>query len=1814
MAEPLGVPVLVSLIPLWVCVCVCECTRGHTAAYSSLSFCTPGSLLLAKFRVSTSQAPECSPDGHTLLQNPYRSTRFSSQRLQQSSLQDLVCDHSLTPGWYQFQIFSKPAMMPTTCVEMHHCGTQAPVWLSLGQGETLPRPLEVKQLTACAAWQFYFSSSKDCCLFRIPVTVRNCGDFYVYLLQPTQGCMGYCAEEVSDSVLDVCGPDEMNHDGASKQPPMLSAPEVKVALLGSNVYLKCSFEARSENSSLGYVVVWSRVSPEGQREELKQETTVQTFSLIELDGINLRLGDKIYCSCSSFFLDSPDIQGTPVESEEFFAGIMLSAESPSISEDRREYNLTIESTVPIPCPSENTPQEGCTLTLHLSVRNQDENRLGQNVALSSCHVELNQMSCENGICSRAVVFYTAVNDFVQDGDRNTEIMIQPIVSQNFLWSGYSPQSVQIHVNDVPSAYCYLFSDPHVVTFDGRGYDNYKPGTFVLYKTTVWEFEVHVRQWKCGSLHHPGSCACGFVARDGGDVIAFDMCNGQLRRTKPHLSVRSRSLSRSSVRITESYQGRKLTVIFSSGAFVRADVFDWGMSLTLRAPSSHFGRTEGLCGTFDGDPQNDFHRPGGIGAADASHFISAWRVPPGSSLFDRVPFYQSSPNVRHYCNCDKEPHDPSRWLLSQRVPAHGTCSHHGSMNYPAVIPALDVTAEYISSVEIVQGMEKDSSEATPTWQEVDNSQTRRTTQMAPDKLFDGSGLSVRADGRSHSMNVRRLIQRRQKRQSKLHIFNSTHRSLTRSNLESFAYFFPDDHRTDQQPEPSLSWPTSSGLSKAHASSLCWSVVANSSVAVGCTQLLGRVLGIAVDMCMQDLQLKEDLVWLNATVPLLENECERKIIQEGGASQQEDALALLRCPDLCNGNGLCSDWGCVCFPGFGSYDCSVITDQIPEITGLENAGLCDIQHHECSTVRVFGQGFQDSSQLKCEVVKEKFVDGEWVLEDPQFLPASFLSPTNVDCRLPIGNAQMSDGLEREIIDDKPIARWQIKVSNDGHGFSNAKVLTLFDGACQICRPHAEGLCTLREKTCNIDGICYDEGDLNPSSPCLMCHPDSSQFTWSIVEKNQPPLFRAPQADLQTFQGENFVYQLMASDPEGSAVLFTLVSGPEGAALAPAGLLIWKATLTPKQTFQFVVTDDCNAETRAVLQVIVRPCSCLNGASCVTNMNFPPGSGEYLCICPSGLEGERCEVNFSACESNPCYAGRCVDGLSSYTCLCPPGMTGPSCGEDVDECASAPCFPGVGCHNTLGSFVCGLCPEGYAGDGRNCKRETELSIPHNETAQGVHTPARSNQWSFGPRNSSGPHDPCSGRPCFPGVQCFVSPHLTAGFICGPCPPGFYGNGHTCATGLMTIASSKDDGPIVPPSDPGLSQYIPKTMDGKTTSFSQLWRPFVHQGTAGGDNAGDKDMASTSSKISFSSKDLSKTRGVSPTNHTDLPGGNNKKPGTEERGVLPSTVPCASIPCFPGVLCEISQTGSFQCGHCPHGYTGDGITCKALCRYPCGQNMECSQPNTCTCKEGFTGFNCHIAVCRPDCKNRGKCVKPNQCACPLGYSGPTCEDAKCETPCQNGGKCQARNLCTCPYGYVGPRCETMVCNRHCENGGECTSPDVCKCKMGWYGPTCGSAVCKPVCLNGGTCVKPNICVCPSGFYGSQCQNAVCSPPCKNGGQCMRNNVCSCPEGYTGKRCQKSVCDPVCMNKGKCVSPNVCSCVSGWRGKKCNVPICLQKCKNGGECVGPNTCHCSHGWEGLQCQIPVCKQKCLYGGRCALPNFCYCRPGYTGANCGKKG
>lgn len=115
------------------------------------------------------------------------------------------------------------------------------------------------------------------------------------------------------------------------------------------------------------------------------------------------------------------------------------------------------------------------------------------------------------------------------------------------------------------------------------------------------------------------------------------------------------------------------------------------------------------------------------------------------------------------------------------------------------------------------------------------------------------------------------------------------------------------------------------------------------------------------------------------------------------------------------------------------------------------------------------------------------------------------------------------------------------------------------------------------------------------------------------------------------------------------------------------------------------------------------------------------------------------------SPCYPGvQCQDTSRGPICgSCPRGMTGDgrNCMK-VTTCLDNPCFPGVRCEDHHHGYRCGKCPNGYHGNGERCERR---------------------------------RNPCDSRPCYTEVEC-ISTNYPPFFRCGSCPAGFTGNGTSC------------------------------------------------------------------------------------------------------------------------------------------------------------------------------------------------------------------------------------------------------------------------------------------------------------------------------------------------------------------------------------------------------------------------------------------------------
>ncbi|CAG5082881.1 Oidioi.mRNA.OKI2018_I69.PAR.g10227.t1.cds [Oikopleura dioica] len=165
-----------------------------------------------------------------------------------------------------------------------------------------------------------------------------------------------------------------------------------------------------------------------------------------------------------------------------------------------------------------------------------------------------------------------------------------------------------------------------------------------------------------------------------------------------------------------------------------------------------------------------------------------------------------------------------------------------------------------------------------------------------------------------------------------------------------------------------------------------------------------------------------------------------------------------------------------------------------------------------------------------------------------------------------------------------------------------------------------------------------------------------------------------------------------------------------------------------------------------------TCLNGGTCFNSK--PPE--RFSCTCPAEFYGTHCESKHDDCpKGDECGPhGFCVDGVrthpgtAKYSCICQKGFeydeNKKTC-ENIDECATGAhlCYPGVDCIDNIGSYSCGACPTGMAGNGVACESVDYCSI-----------------------NNGG----CSQNP---KVSCRKS---STGTSCGECPNGYEGDGRFC------------------------------------------------------------------------------------------------------------------------------------------------------------------------------------------------------------------------------------------------------------------------------------------------------------------------------------------------------------------------------------------------------------------------------------------------------
>ncbi|XP_033764273.1 von Willebrand factor D and EGF domain-containing protein-like [Pecten maximus] len=369
------------------------------------------------------------------------------------------------------------------------------------------------------------------------------------------------------------------------------------------------------------------------------------------------LDTELRCEVRSFY-DSNyrGPKSDTLRSNGFWVGIRKHNNSITVDEKGDEQEITIESTVPVPCNS--LFMNTCSFEVEMK-SSVDPN----DVSTTAC---IYQLKCDKTTHKYSTTIkVVATRDFVKDGDQQHVLAFRPLNQfslMNTMWQGYNFPPIQIRSKDRSHAICPAFSDPHITQLDSnKTVGVYTVGNFLYYKSKIRPFQVEITTWACGKHWKP--CICAVVAREGNDVIQINICSKtSTQLAAPEVTYPSGPLTGGTT-VDPDPSGKTLNINFPSGASLKvsAHMHVTGSDKTsylntyLKLPTDDLDNSEGLCGTFDGNPANDMLGSDGLQHPDQAEFSKSWIIPPGYSLFENPPLHSTAfdhKNV-HYCQCDSK---------------------------------------------------------------------------------------------------------------------------------------------------------------------------------------------------------------------------------------------------------------------------------------------------------------------------------------------------------------------------------------------------------------------------------------------------------------------------------------------------------------------------------------------------------------------------------------------------------------------------------------------------------------------------------------------------------------------------------------------------------------------------------------------------------------------------------------------------------------------------------------------------------------------------------------------------------------------------------------------------------------------------------------------------------------------------------------------------------------------------------------------------------------------------------------------------------
>ncbi|XP_033756150.1 uncharacterized protein LOC117338894 [Pecten maximus] len=592
--------------------------------------------------------------------------------------------------------------------------------------------------------------------------------------------------------------------------------------------------------------------------------------------------------------------------------------------------------------------------------NKNSCHVGTTVPAGSCGYNFSSNNWDTKIS----VPFLAVSDGLYDGEHTVDVevtatkyedgisvLVRKIATYHFL----------VIDGDKKGSVCTSVNDPHMRTFDKLYYDNFFQGEFILYKHTTLPYEVRVIFKKC----RKASCNCALMVRSGDDFFSVDKCSSSNFKISMHFT-NSLTVGTEMYIIPNGERFQQVKITLPSGTEVVAQLLRKLINVRIHPSASDRGRTEGLCGNYDGDATNDLlmpdgsqaqadpkflraNRPRKVGKFFPNTFSRAWQIRDNYWFYKKftasiLPFPEEN---AVYCTCPASASGTAEPCQSIRLAK--TC--------PLLVPGIDLIAKARSLIT-------DTSEEA--LNQVEARRRRRQTT--------GTGLA-------------------------------------------------EIGANEDEEVPAASWPAGT-WTEAMAQAHCEALLTNSGLGQSCAGV-DTAAGEDVESCMADIQRSEGTEFDESSTTNQMGRCVNELQKDPTFNTDPAAQAVATgildqtCEENCHDNGDCQAGVCRCYNGFMGTSCSVSEGEPPVVTSLEQNTCNTRTGAACNSVAVEGEKFVDLPTLTCHFQTVEMISGVFLKSSTETTAlANFISFNLVECELP---ASLTPAV--------PVRAVLVSVSNDG-----------------------------------------------------------------------------------------------------------------------------------------------------------------------------------------------------------------------------------------------------------------------------------------------------------------------------------------------------------------------------------------------------------------------------------------------------------------------------------------------------------------------------------------------------------------------------------------------------------------------------------------------------------------------------------------------------------------------------------------------------------------------------------------------------------------